>query len=531
MLNASGAKAMPVFNVQTAIYLFGLSMLVNVSMLILPLYTLQIFDRVIVSESRETLWMLFMAVVIVAAIYVSMEWCRRHLLQMMSYQVDDLLMKKSARGSQPDSMFYRFLQRLSDYSHSTCLLTCVDILFVPLIWLLLYFLHPYFLLLSLIINLLMLAVVYTCYRSKSTARESDQYLGKSREMQRVQQRSAVLSAADDKIVTFDFNCNQSIQYATLSLRWLLQILVPTVAALLMINHEISAGIMLAALILSMRSLISFDVLVQSTKLFKQYQQLSDVEKSQFYIRPQSLVDCGDDRSIHLNQLPSKGVEGFKVDFACGKIHLISGPCGCGKTRISQCLAGFSLTSSSEALPLSIRYAGCDLADLADSWRARNVGYIGESPQAINVSLLDFVADFSVSNYAQARDACRKVALPEIWISAGDNCTLADLKPSPGHLSAIYLARLICLNPAYVIIDNLDSVMDHTMLKRYMSLLVEFKNDGKVVIICSHRQSLFRACDQLHLLERGNLVYSGDAEKIYSCGSDTASTDRENTLEA
>jgi ABC-type protease/lipase transport system fused ATPase/permease subunit len=486
-------------------------------MLILPLYTLQIFDRVIVSESLDTLIMLLLAVIVIGFIYVTMEWYRRSILTVISRNIDEKLIRYLSCSQKKYQCEGKIFQRLSDYFRSNCFLTVLDTLFIPLVWLLLFILHPYFLSISITINATLLVVVVLSGRRSKKSNNASVFLSYAKEMMSARQRSFGLP--ENRISLFGFTHSNRIQYCTLSLRWILQISIPTTGAILMISHEISAGVMLAALILSMRSLTSFDVLNKSIDLYRQYKQIPESIKFNFF--DDNLLVTVDEakknKMVTFKLLSGSGIKPYSVEFSHGFVHLISGPSGSGKSRLARVLAA-RYSSASEIENFSVFYSDINQTDVGQLWLSKNIGYIGEYLVAVNIPLLIFVADFCSDNFSQAKIICKDMGISEKYFSNenGMGPIISEQGFSSGMLAAIYLARLVCMNPDYIVIDNIDAVMDQALLTRYLNLLQEFKQKEKLVIICSHRQSMFKSCDQLHLLDHGNLIYSGRADKVYAC---------------
>lgn len=495
-------------------YLLFLSFLVNLSLLMLPLYTLQIFDRVIVSESYETLMMLLISALLVASLYIAMEWYRRRYLAVMSRQADERYLYYLSRYTSVNDKRIDLFSRLSNYLRSNCLLVSMDSVYIPAIWMLLFYFHYSFLLASLLVNTLIIIAVIVTNRSKSSYDKIDAVLYSAKVVRSVRQNSNELSGCFRSDNEVSLNKNNSLQHVTVSLRWLLQIMVPTIGAILIIDQKISAGVMLAALILSMRSLISFESIIKTIDLCGYVQKFELKGKS---YKSSNRLNFDSGRKIIINfkmfNDPHKVIE-----FRSGDIHMISGPCGSGKSFMAKAVSAKLPFHKDCVSHYQARYNDIDQVNVDDQWFTNNIGYIDEKLKLVNIPILLFVSNFCEDNFDRARSCCRKAGVPEVYLkdSLSIDAHISDLGVSSGVLAAIYLARLVYMDPNCIVIDNIDAVMDQRLLARYQSILKEFKILGKLIIICSHRKSLLKFSDQVHLLDSGRLVYSGSSEKIHSC---------------
>ena len=96
----------------------GISVASNLLMLALPIYSLQIFDRVLLSRSLDTLWVLTLGVAIIVAAVLALEWLRGQLLLRTSNRLaltferslfEEILLRAARMGD-------RSLQSLRDLS-------------------------------------------------------------------------------------------------------------------------------------------------------------------------------------------------------------------------------------------------------------------------------------------------------------------------------------------------------------------------------------------------------------------------------
>ena len=126
--------------------LLGISLVTNTSLLVIPLFSLQIFDRVLGSGSFETLYMLLAAAAIVGLFHCYFEYRRQYLptqvLKLIFSHSQKSLINSSCKVG--DSFIYKDLSKLLSSNINSVLLAAIDACFCPLFLVVLYLLHPAF---------------------------------------------------------------------------------------------------------------------------------------------------------------------------------------------------------------------------------------------------------------------------------------------------------------------------------------------------------------------------------------------------
>ncbi|MEH6347948.1 MAG: hypothetical protein V7785_22820, partial [Bermanella sp.] len=132
--------------IMSMVLLFALSLMTNLSMLVIPLFSLQIFDRVLSSGSFETLYMLLAVATLIGIFYCYFEYRRQYLptklLQFLFSGVQAEMAKHSCEKN--DASIYQDMSKLLSGNTNGLLLAAIDACFCPLFILVLYLLHPAF---------------------------------------------------------------------------------------------------------------------------------------------------------------------------------------------------------------------------------------------------------------------------------------------------------------------------------------------------------------------------------------------------
>jgi len=517
------------------------SFFVNILLLATPIYSLQIFDRISISRSYESLTMLLIAVIICVISLLCFEALRKSTLQQTSRKLATLLTQFAVRqeaksatdaalstcssSASQQAFTTHQLDQMCRRIESPALLGLVDISLSPLFILLLFVLHPLFGTTMAIVNLLLLAVCAFQYRfstsnksdtSKQLKRSlkwfKDDYL--SRWSQATEHHS---SRRIDQL--FSNQQSQKQRHAQVHQRWLLaivslrhlaQIAVPTVGGVLLITQEISMGVLLAAMILCMKSAIAWEQLFHHSatlaallgdckllkiELFQAHQQ-NQVQKHY-----PAIPFAG---TLHI-ELPSRE----KLTLDKGARMAIIGPCGSGKSSLLTSLIGLNHEGSPR---LNTWYDEYSIATLNRTWLGDSIAFVRPARELPDGRVRRFLqSDAPKSNRDDERliEVCQLIGLHARLVSLELSYdTDIDNEPylqSSGVISLLLLARALIQDPDVVFIDDLDATLDKAGLEGFEKALDYLQRQQCSVIFTTQRKALISQCDHV-LLNDNNRVY-------------------------
>jgi len=84
--------------------------------------------------------------------------------------------------------------------------------------------------------------------------------------------------------------------------------------------------------------------------------------------------------------------------------------------------------------------------------------------------------------------------------------------SGGQRQRIGIARALYHNPQVLILDEATSALDNLTEQAVMEAVNNLGHDITIILI-AHRLSTVRQCDQIHLLERGEVKASGTYDEL------------------
>ena len=186
-----------------------------------------------------------------------------------------------------------------------------------------------------------------------------------------------------------------------------------------------------------------------------------------------------------------------VSFEQGKIHGIIGRNGSGKTVLIKTICGFIRPDQGRVV-----VDGKVIGKEVDF--PQNIGAIIEAPGFLpTVSAyknLEYLASLrGVVGKGEIRKAISLVGLdPDDKKHVG--------KYSLGMKQRLGLAQAIMENPDILILDEPMNGLDNTGVSEMRELLLQFKADGKTIIIVSHNsEDISMLCDTVHEMDRGILT--------------------------
>ena len=191
------------------------------------------------------------------------------------------------------------------------------------------------------------------------------------------------------------------------------------------------------------------------------------------------------------------LRGISISFEKGKIHVIIGRNGSGKTVMMKCICGLMHPDSGK-ITVNGKMIGKEV-DIAN-----DIGAIIEAPGFLpNYSgyrNLKFLADIKrVIGKQEIYAAMKTVGLdPDNGKHVG--------KYSLGMRQRLGLAQAIMENPSILILDEPMNGLDRKGVEEMRDLLVSFREQGKTVLLASHnREDIDILCDTVQEMEDGSFL--------------------------
>lgn len=528
----------------------GFSMVINFLMLVPVIYMLQLYDRVVPTGNESTLLMLTVIMLVLFITMGSLEWVRSQILVRVSTRLETLLNQRLfdvaykqslyTGGQRASSQPLDDLTSLRQFMTGNGLFAFFDAPWMPFYIAVMFLFHPWYGWVSVFtaIVLIIIAIINEKVTSKTLsdanalAITGRSLVNKNLRNAEVIESMGMLGNVRQKWIEGSYKILELQSRASSKaglitslskvFRLSSQSLILGLGAYLVIQQEITPGLMIAGSILLGRALAPIDLMIGSWKGFisarNQYKRLNELllqipaEKEKMALPiPEGRLDTEGAVIIPPGaKVPI--IKGISFTIEQGQSVAIIGPSGAGKSTLVRALLGIWPAANGK-----VRLDGADVF----TWDREALGpYIGYLPQDIELfegSISENIARFSGVESEQVVAAAKMADVHEMILRLPEGYDTV-IGASGGTLSGgqrqrIGLARALYGNPVLVVLDEPNSNLDEQGEIALANAIQRLKEQNTTVVIVTHRNNILSQVDNLLILKEGVLASYGPREQV------------------
>jgi len=524
------------------------SLFVNVLMLTVPLYMLQIFDRVLMSRSDETLLYLTLAAVGALVVLSALDVMRSRILVRVSTWLESCLgpeaLARAVSGLVASQTYgaqaLRDISQVRQFIASPGIFSLFDAPWVPIYLLVIYFLHPTLGAIALAgaVVLFLLAVANEVATRGLLKAGNEQWMKAMRKTDAAVRNAEVIEAMglmpgiarrwhkdNDAALRMQGVASDRaglIMATSKMLRLVIQVAMLGSGAYLVLRYELTPGGMIAGSIILSRALQPVEQAIGTWK--------SLLAARTAYARFHSFMQQGDVRQTDM-QLPEPeghlSVERVTfvppgaqtpvlkaVSFSAspGELLAIVGPSAAGKSTLARLIVGISRPSSG-----AVRLDGADVYAWERVDFGRHVGYLPQDVELFDGTIEENIARMNDAEPEAVVDAATRAGVHEMILQLPNGYRTeigqGGIPLSGGQRQRVALARALFGRPRLLVLDEPNASLDADGEEALMQAMFKAKRDGATVVLIAHRVSLVAPADKVLFLRDGVAELFGPKNEV------------------
>jgi len=525
------------------------SAVINLLMLAPALYMLQVYDRVLASGNQMTLLMLTLMILGLFGLMGALEWVRSQVVIRLGTQMDmrlnqrvyDAAFEAQLRtGSPAAAQALNDLTSLRQFATGNALFAFFDAPWFPVYLFVIFMFSPWLGLLALGGAVLLMILAWVNQHVSQAPLKAASELS----VQATQQASAHLRNAEaiEAMGMLDtlrgrwlaqhtaFLAQQNLaseKTATVSawskgVRLALQSLVLGLGALLAVQGQITAGMMIAGSILMGRVLSPIDQLIGVWKQWSSarlaYQRLEALLHS-YPARAQRMALPAPRGELAVEQLSASApgtrratLANLSFTLPAGQVLGVIGPSGCGKSTLARLLIGVW-----QPLAGKVRLDGAELSQWDKHRLGPHLGYLPQDIQLFAGTIAQNIARFAEVDADKVLAAAQLAGVHQLILQLpeGYETRLGEggAGLSGGQKQRIGLARALYGLPAVIVLDEPNSNLDEAGEQALLQAIAQLKQHKRTLILITHKPNVLTLTDQLLILREGQLQAFGPTAKV------------------
>ena len=531
------------------------SVLVNFFVLATPLFTMNVYDKVVPNDAIETLWVLAVGIVIVYLFDTILRFVRNYLLEisgkksdiimssMIYSQVLNLRMDQWPQSTGSFASQLREFESIRNFFTASTMAALIDLPFaVIFLWVIYYIGGPLISVPLIIIGILLLYSLILVKPLKNsieatyeaTANKNAHLIETLHTIKTIKTLGAtnysqwIWEESSGAIATKSLRARMMATSITVVTNLMLQ--VNTVGLIIfgiyqISGQELSLGGLIAIVMLASRSVSPMGQIAGLITNYEQtrtaYDSLEEImqrsterPEQKSYVRRSDFEGAVQFRDVNFSYpgASKKTLTDISFQIQPGEHVGIIGKVGSGKTTILQLLIGLYQSESG-----SILIDGVDLKQIDPADLRRQIGYLSQDVELMRGTIRTNLAykDLHVNDDKLLKAA--RVSGVDLFVNQlpeGFDTQVGEHGSflSGGQRQAIALGRALLLNEPLLILDEPTNSFDNTTESIVKKRLFEYSR-SRTLILVTHKAPMLDLVERLLVVDQGRIVMDGPKNEV------------------
>lgn len=531
------------------------AVLINLFALAMPLFTMNVYDRVVPNFAVETLWIFAGGLLLVLGTDYVLRLLRGYFIDLASSRIDlklsSLIMERvlgMRLDNRPASVGsfaanLRSFESIRDFIASATVTALIDLPFALLFLLVVVWISWPLVFLPILGAIGVVIYSYVIQHKLHELSETTFRAAALRNATLVESLTALetikahaaeglMQAKWEKTAAFLSRVSAEMRLLSSSaingvatLQQLVNLAVVVGGVYLIHEGMLTMGGLIACTMLASRAMAP---LGQIVGLLLQFQHAQTALKSLEQVMQMPTERAADTAFIHRPEMEGEiefrdvqfaypgstepSLQGISFHIKAGEHVVVIGRIGSGKTTLQKLMLGLYSPSSG-----TVRMDGVDLRQLDPADVRRNVGYVAQDAMLIYGSLRENITIGAPYADDRAVVAAAEVGGLTQFVNRhpqGFDMVIGERGDSlsGGQRQGVAIARAVMLDPPILLLDEPTSAMDFTSEVEFKKRLKTFAAH-KTVIIVTHRTSLLELADRIIVLDDGKIVADGPRQAV------------------
>lgn len=533
-----------------------LTLFINIFALAIPLFVMNIYNRVIPNQAFETLFVLASGTVIVLFFDIVLKHSRNHILEQMTKKIglfweEELMRKMMLAETQHDhfltgskSNLFKELQQIRDFFTNRSLMQIIDFPFFIIAMLVIYLISPVVAIVPFLFSIVIIAFNFLMQQpiSKLSKNNSQNLQSKySFIFESIQGTESIkLNNATPtrmflwrNIVAFTDGIGmkmQSLHIFSMNLSQLIlqlvTIIVICIGVFEIVSQNLSVGGLIAITMLSSRAMVPIvslsGILIRLKEMGESIDRINEYMSLPTEDKVTTEAGIGKiDGKIEFKNVTYRfrdsqyaSIDNISFTINPGEKVGIIGKTGAGKSTLLKLLVG--LISPTKG---SIYLDNHDITTIHPVEIRQNIGVMPQEPFLFSGTLKENIELFRPISKKKMMELLEFTGLEEFIKKSGKGSGLQmgerGCNLSVGQRHLVSLARAIANEPSMLILDEPTTGLDMGLEKTLIDHLKTKIGSTETLIVITHRLAALELVDRIIVMNDGKIIADGPKHKILS----------------